>query len=142
MKAIKLRCLAIDDEPLALDLLADDLSRIAYLEVVNTYLSALDVQDYLTTHSADLLFLDIRMPTLSSTQFLRGLENPPLVIFTTAYEQSAIEGFELNVIDYLLKPIAFTRLQKAAERALNYHRLRKNSQSDDTFFLSIRNTSG
>lgn len=132
---MKLRCVAIDDEPLALDILADDLSRIDCVEVVGTFLSALDAQAFLKDNSVDLVFSDIRMPTLSGTQLLRGLKNPPMFIFTTAYENFAVEGFELNVIDYLLKPIPFDRLKKAAEKALELERLRKNDQQKDAFIF-------
>ncbi|MVM38982.1 response regulator [Spirosoma sp. HMF3257] len=132
---MKLRCVAIDDEPLALEILADDLSRIDFLEVAGTFLSAVDAQEFLNDEAVDLVFSDIRMPTLSGTQFLRGLENPPMFIFTTAYENFAVEGFELNVVDYLLKPIPFDRLRKSAKKALELYRLQKNDQQKDAFFF-------
>lgn len=131
----KLRCLVIDDEPLALEILADDLLCIDFLDVVAIFLSAVDAQAYLKNNSVDLVFSDIRMPTLSGIQFLRSLEHPPMVIFTTAYEQFAVEGFELNVVDYLLKPIPVERLRKAADKALEWYQLRKSNLVDDTFLF-------
>lgn len=112
-----LRCIAVDDEPFALEILADDILKIPFLALENTYSNAKDGEKRIKEGGIDLLFLDIQMPILRGTDFLRGLENPPLVIFTTAYEQYALEGFELNVVDYLLKPIPFDRFKTAAERA-------------------------
>ncbi len=113
-----LRCIAVDDEPFALEILADDILKIPFLALDSTYSNANEAEKRINEGGIDLLFLDIQMPILRGTDFLRGLENPPLVIFTTAYEQYALEGFELNVVDYLLKPIPFDRFKTAAERAL------------------------
>jgi DNA-binding LytR/AlgR family response regulator len=120
-----LRCIAIDDEPFALEILSDDIKKIAFLELIATFSSALDASTWLSTNAVDLIFLDIQMPTLAGTQFLRTIPNPPMVIFTTAYEQFALEGFELNVIDYLLKPIPFERFLKAVQKAYDLFELRK-----------------
>jgi DNA-binding LytR/AlgR family response regulator len=114
---LKMRCIAVDDEPFARKLIADDITRVPFLDLVATFSSPDDARDLLKSGSVDLLFLDIQMPGITGTEFLRKLENPPLVIFTTAFEKYALEGFELNVIDYLLKPIPFERFQKAATRA-------------------------
>lgn len=113
-----LRCIAVDDEPFALEILADDILKIPFLTLDSTYSNANEAEKRINEGGIDLLFLDIQMPILRGTDFLRGLENPPLVIFTTAYEQYALEGFELNVVDYLLKPIPFDRFKMATERAL------------------------
>lgn len=120
-----LRCIAIDDEPFALEILSDDIKKIAFLELITTFSSALDASTWLSTNAVDLIFLDIQMPTVTGTQFLRTIPNPPMVIFTTAYEQYALEGFELNVIDYLLKPIPFERFLKAVQKAYDLFELRK-----------------
>lgn len=120
-----LRCIAIDDEPFALEILSDDIKKIAFLELITTFSSALDASTWLSTNAVDLIFLDIQMPTVTGTQFLRTIRNPPMVIFTTAYEQYALEGFELNVIDYLLKPIPFERFLKAVQKAYDLFELRK-----------------
>lgn len=120
-----LRCIAIDDEPFALEILSDDIKKIAFLELITTFSSALDASTWLSANAVDLIFLDIQMPTVTGTQFLRTIPNPPMVIFTTAYEQYALEGFELNVIDYLLKPIPFERFLKAVQKAYDLFELRK-----------------
>ncbi|MFN8357364.1 MAG: LytTR family DNA-binding domain-containing protein [Spirosomataceae bacterium] len=114
---MKLRCIAIDDEPLALEILIEDLSAIEFVEVTASFLSAIHAQEYLKDHTVDLVVSDIQMPTLTGMQFLRTFKNPPMFIFTTAYEQFAIEGFELMAVDYLLKPFSAERLLAATQRA-------------------------
>lgn len=121
----KLRCIAIDDEPFALEILADDIAKVPFLELVGTFSSPLEAAPLLRQESVDLLFLDIQMPTLTGTQFLRTLSQPPMVILTTAYEQYALEGYELAVVDYLLKPIPFERFIQAVNKALQLYQLRR-----------------
>lgn len=128
---MKIRCIAIDDEPLALEILTEDLQKIDFLEVKGSFLSAIHAQKYLEDNEVDLVFSDIRMPTLTGTQFLRSLEKPPMFVFTTAYEQFAIEGFELKAIDYLMKPFSFDRLKAAAERAYELFLLKNQSKSSE-----------
>ncbi len=123
-----IRCIAIDDEPFALEILSDDIKKIAFLELIATFSSALDASVWLNSNTVDLVFLDIQMPTLTGTQFLRAIRNPPMVIFTTAYEQYALEGFELNVVDYLLKPIPFERFERAAQKAHELFMLRQKEE--------------
>lgn len=113
---VKLKCLVVDDEPFALKLMEEEINKIPFLEIVATCTSAEKAKNYLHL-GIDLLFIDIQMPNLTGTQFLRTLENPPLVIITTAYDQYALEGFELDVVDYLMKPVLFSRLQRAANKA-------------------------
>lgn len=120
----KIRCIAIDDEPYALQIIADDIQKIPFLELLNVFSNALEAEQFLSKHTVDLIFLDIQMPTLTGTQFLRRLESTPMVIFTTAYEQYALEGYELNITDYLLKPVPFERFLKAANRAFELHLLK------------------
>ncbi|WP_266368266.1 LytR/AlgR family response regulator transcription factor [Tellurirhabdus rosea] len=120
----KLRCIAIDDEPFALEILADDIAKVPFLELVGTFSSPLDAVSTLQNEAVDLLFLDIQMPTLTGMQFLRTLDRPPMVILTTAFEQYALEGYELSVVDYLLKPIPFDRFLKAVTKALSLYQLR------------------
>jgi len=121
----KLRCIAIDDEPFALEILADDIRKVPFLELAGQFSSPLDAGLMLQQESIQLVFLDIQMPTLTGMQFLRALVNPPLVIMTTAYEQYALEGYELAVVDYLLKPIPFERFLKAVNKAYDLFTLRQ-----------------
>ena len=109
----------VDDEPLALDVLESYILRIDGLELVARCDNALQAFDLLLTHPIDLIFLDIQMPRLDGIEFLKTLQTPPKVIFTTAYREYAIEAFELDVVDYLLKPIPFSRFLKAVNKAFN-----------------------
>lgn len=133
-----MRCLAVDDEPFALRLIADDIRKVPFLELVKICTSSLEALEFIRKEPIDLLFLDIQMPVLKGTEFLRVLENPPLVVITTAYEQFALEGFELNAVDYLVKPIPFERFLKAVNRAHDQYLLRRgkeNTESDRSFFF-------
>ena len=133
-----MRCLAVDDEPFALRLIADDIRKVPFLELVNSCSSPLEALDFLKKNQVDLLFLDIQMPVLKGTEFLRILENPPLVIVVTAFEQYALEGFDLNVIDYLVKPIPFERFLKAVNRAHDQYLLlnvKTKEKKDESFFF-------
>lgn len=108
-----IHCIAIDDEPLALDLIRDYTERIPFLSLEGLFESGMEVLDWLQNHQVDLIFLDIMMPDITGIQFMEVLHNRPLVVFTTAYDQYALKGFELDVVDYLLKPISFDRFLKA-----------------------------
>ncbi|WP_166336245.1 LytR/AlgR family response regulator transcription factor [Sphingobacterium chungjuense] len=122
-----IKCILIDDEPFALNLLEDDLSMFPNVEVLAKFTSTLPVREYLRNHEIDLIFTDIQMPEILGTQFIRSLENIPLVVFTTAYHQYAVEGFELNVVDYLTKPIRRERLGVALDKVSARLELAKNS---------------
>ncbi len=121
---VKLRCIAVDDEPFALKLIEDDISKIPFLKLIATCPSTAVANEYLKTENIDLMFLDIQMPGQTGTEFLRTLQNPPMVIMTTAYDHYAVEGFELDVVDYLVKPIPFDRFTKAANKAYDLFMLR------------------
>lgn len=108
----------VDDEPLAQDVLETYIEKIPELNLVKKCSNALEANEALKSEEIDLMFLDIQMPQLTGTDFLKTLNNPPLVIFTTAYPNYAIEGFELNALDYLLKPISLERFMKAVNKAL------------------------
>lgn len=115
---MKIKCLIVDDEPLAIDLLQKHIAQLDFFEVVATSNNALRVLEILNRQQVDLLFLDVKMPRLTGLDFLKTLRNPPKTILTTAYRQYALDGFDLGVIDYLLKPITFDRFFKAVERYL------------------------
>jgi two-component system LytT family response regulator len=112
----KIKCIIIEDEPLAVKVLADYVSQVPFLELQATFKDAILATDYLRDHSVDLMFLDIHLPKLKGMVFLKTLTHPPAVIITTAYHQYAVEGFELNVTDYLLKPIEFERFLIAVNK--------------------------
>ena len=110
---MKLRCLLIDDEPPALKILASYISNINGLEIVGQCKNALEALDVLNQHAVDVIFLDIKMPKMLGTEFLKNLSHPPKVIFVTAYRDYAVEGYELDAVDYLVKPVSFERFFKA-----------------------------
>lgn len=113
---MKIKCLIIDDEPLAAALIEAHVNQVPNLEVVAICMNALEGFEILKKQSVDLIFLDIQMPLLTGIEFLKSLSNPPKVIFTTAYREYAIESYELEVVDYLLKPISFDRFFKAINK--------------------------
>ncbi len=113
---MKYRCLIVDDEPLAIRLIQKHISQIASLEVVATCNSAIKAFEIVNKEQIDLLFLDIKMPNLTGVDFLKSLKNPPKTIFTTAYRDFAIESYDLEAVDYLLKPITFERFFKAVDK--------------------------
>jgi DNA-binding LytR/AlgR family response regulator len=115
-----MNCLALDDEPLALEIIADFAAKAPVPMQLKTFESAALALKYLQEETVDLIFLDIKMPDITGIQFLKSLKHPPMVIFTTAYEEYALDGFELDVVDYLLKPIPFERFMKAVIRAQEY----------------------
>lgn len=123
------KCLIVDDEPIAVRIIANHLAAFAGFEIVATCSNAMEAMDVLKEKQIDLLFCDIQMPQLTGVNFVRSLRNPPKVIFTTAYRNYAIEAFELNVIDYLLKPVSFERFSKAIHHFLELEAL-KNSSSE------------
>lgn len=111
-------CIVIDDEPFARNLLDEYIQKVPYLNLLGSFSSGLDALDLLRKESVDLLFLDIQMPEINGITFLKSLNNKPKVIFTTAFAEFALEGFELNATDYLLKPFDFPRFLKAVEKIL------------------------
>jgi DNA-binding LytR/AlgR family response regulator len=115
----------VDDEPLALDVLETYIEKMPELHLVARCTNAFEANEALKQHEVDLMFLDIQMPQLTGVDFLKTLPDPPLVIFTTAYSNYAIEGYELNAIDYLLKPISLERFMKAANKAIEQVELRR-----------------
>ena len=114
----KIRCLIIDDEPPAREILKKHIAGVEALELIGDCANAVEALTFLQHNPADLLFLDIQMPHILGTSFIRTMKNPPKVIFTTAYRKFAIEGFQLNVVDYVLKPISFERFLQAVNKVL------------------------
>jgi DNA-binding LytR/AlgR family response regulator len=114
----KIICLAVDDEPPALEVLKKFISSVHILELAATCTDAIEAMNFLQSSPVDLMFLDIKMPELLGTDLIRSLKNPPKVIFTTAFRKYALEGFELDAVDYLLKPISFERFLKAVSKVL------------------------
>jgi len=110
------RCIIVDDEPLGRKILARYLGDLTQWELAAEFKDCLDVETYLQSNPIDLILLDINLPKIRGTEFLRGLANPPLVIFTTAYSEYAVEAFELEAFDYLVKPISFQRFHRAIQR--------------------------
>lgn len=131
----KLKCLAIDDEPFALKLISEDIGKIPFLQLLRACNSAQEASSFLDSNPVDLIFLDIQMPGINGIQFLKSLSKPPMAIFTTAYDHYAIEGFELEVIDYLMKPIPFERFLKAANRAKEHFILRNRPNEEKKFLF-------
>lgn len=111
-----IRCIIVEDEPLAVKVLMDYIAQVPFLELQGTFKDAILATDYLRDHSVDLIFLDIHLPKLKGMAFLKTLTHPPAVIITTAYHQYAVEGFDLNVTDYLLKPFEFERFLVAVNK--------------------------
>ena len=113
---MKLSCIAVDDEPLALEKMETYIAKVDYLDLRGTFDNAFDALNFLRQERVDLMFLDIQMDELTGIQLLEVLKNQPKVILTTAYDQYALRGYELDVVDYLLKPFSFQRFLKAAEK--------------------------
>ncbi len=113
---MKIQCLIIDDEPLAINVIKNYLDKIENFEILETFNNAIDGLNYLKKSSVDVIFLDINMPVLNGINFIKSLDNPPLLIITSAYDEFAIETYELDVLDYLVKPIEFPRFMKALNK--------------------------
>lgn len=140
-----MRCIIVDDEPLIRELLEDNLAQIPFLQLVKSCRNALEAVEVLQEEQVDLIFLDIRMPRLNGLQFLQSLDHPPLVIMVTAYEQYAVEGFNLQVADYIVKPFSFERFLKACNRAAELFRMKNQAVSSENiksndFFVNVEYT--
>jgi len=119
-----LRCIAVDDEPLALGLLADNIGKVPFLELVATCGDAFEATRALQEKEVDLVFMDIQMPGLTGLQFIQSLPKRPMIILVTAYKKFAPEGFDLDVVDYLIKPVSMDRFLKACYKAQELHQLK------------------
>ena len=123
-----INCVAIDDEPLALNLLKEYISKISFLQLVASFTDAIEAKAFLDKEKVDLLFLDIQMPDINGIQLYNAMHEKPLVIFTTAFSEYAVDGFNVNAIDYLLKPFEYDRFVKAIYKAKEYHEFTLNQE--------------
>jgi len=128
---MSIRCIVIDDEPPALRLLQEYISRIPGLQLTRTFEDAVKGKEYLEKEGTELLFIDINMPDISGLDLVRALAQAPLVIFTTAHKKFALEGFELNAVDYLLKPISFERFEKAVRKAEEFYAWKQHQEKQE-----------
>lgn len=125
----KYKCIIIDDEPIAIKVIQEHLEKFENIEVLKGFTKAIDSIEILNTKNVDLLFLDINMPGISGIEFLKTLPNPPKVIFTTAYRNFAVDAFELDALDYLVKPISFERFLKAINKFLSQNKSKQESEN-------------
>jgi two-component system, LytTR family, response regulator len=136
-----IKCIIVEDEPLAVKVLSDYVSQVPFLQLLGSFRDAILATEYLREHSVDLIFLDIHLPKLKGMAFLKTLVNPPAVIITTAYHEYAVEGFELNVSDYLLKPIEFERFLVAVNKISKGQPAQvvsSNPEAKDHLFLNVQ----
>src|SRR5215203_2263723 len=138
----RIKCIVVEDEPLAVKVLSDYIMQVPFLEIQATFKDAILATDYLRDNNVDLIFLDIHLPKLKGMAFLKTLTNPPAVIITTAYHQYAVEGFDLNVTDYLLKPIEFDRFLVAVNKGkaakVEKDSVVENRGAKDSLFLNVQ----
>ncbi|HKR03971.1 MAG TPA: LytTR family DNA-binding domain-containing protein [Bacteroidia bacterium] len=138
----EIKCIIVEDEPLAAKVLSDYISQVPFLELQGTFKDAILASDYLRHNLTDLIFLDIHLPKLKGMAFLKTLTHPPAVIVTTAYHQYAVEGFNLNVTDYLLKPFDFERFLTAVTKIKTAHKEKQESnesqEKKDYLFLNVQ----
>jgi two-component system LytT family response regulator len=134
---MQLKCIAIDDEPLALEIMKRHISEFAALHLVNIFEDAVSAAEYLKHNSIDLLFIDIDMPDITGIDLVRSLSEKPIVIFTTAHKKFAYEGFELEALDYLLKPITLERFSAAVNKAIDYAKYKKSGkdEADESIYV-------
>src|SRR5882762_9681116 len=124
-----MKAIAIDDEPVALEVIKNLSAKIPFVELTEVFTNAFEAIPILQKENIDLLFLDIRMPDISGIDFLQSIPNPPMVIFTTAYSEHAVQSFELDAIDYLLKPFSQSRFLKACNKANEQYELKKGGKT-------------
>lgn len=130
-----MKAIAIDDEPIALDIIKSLASKVPFLDLKATFTDAFDALEYLQKEQIDLLFLDIKMPDISGIDFFNSLSKKPLVIFTTAYSEHAVTSFEMDAVDYLLKPFSLARFLKGCNKAFELHNFRNTNEASDHLYI-------
>ncbi|MFB9108627.1 LytR/AlgR family response regulator transcription factor [Flavobacterium gyeonganense] len=138
---MKINCLIIDDEPLAINIIKNYLEPLENFEVINTFSNPIEGLNFIKNNNVDVIFLDINMPVLDGINFIKSLENPPLIVITSAYSQFAIETYELDVLDYLVKPIEFPRLMKTLNKVSKRIEKKENGTQDsqpDSPFIFVK----
>ena len=135
---MKLTAIAIDDEPVALSVITSHAAKVPFLELKGIFTNAFEAMEHLNREKTDLLFLDIKMPDITGIDFLTSLTNPPMVVFTTAYSEHAVQSFELDAIDYLLKPFSLTRFLKACNKAHSLLQLRQQSSGTLPQYIFVK----
>lgn len=138
---MKINCLIIDDEPLAINIIKNYLEPLENFEVMNTFSNPIEGLNFIKNNNVDVIFLDINMPVLDGINFIKSLENPPLIVITSAYSQFAIETYELDVLDYLVKPIEFPRLMKTLNKVSKRIEKKENETQDnqpDSPFIFVK----
>lgn len=134
---MQLKCVAIDDEPLALEIIKKYVSDYPALKMVNTFEDAISGAEYLKSNKVDVLFVDINMPDITGVDLVRSLPEKPMIIFTTAYKKFAFEGFELEALDYLLKPINSSRFGAAIHKAIDYYQFKNTNQTSEDEYIYV-----
>ncbi|RNL51313.1 LytR/AlgR family response regulator transcription factor [Pedobacter jejuensis] len=130
--------IAIDDEPIALEIIRSHASKVPFIELSTTFTNAFEAISYLQQNKIDLIFLDIKMPDISGIDFLRSLSKPPMVIFTTAYTEHAVQSFELDAVDYLLKPFSLSRFLKACNKVHELYNFRNQRAENKSEYIFIK----
>ncbi|MES2416838.1 MAG: LytTR family DNA-binding domain-containing protein [Bacteroidota bacterium] len=130
--------IAIDDEPIALDIVAAHAAKVPFVDLRASFTNAFEAIGYLQQHKVDLLFLDIKMPDINGIDFLKSLSKPPMVVFTTAYSEHAVQSFELDAVDYLLKPFSLSRFLKACNKAKNLFDLHNQTSANKVDFIFVK----
>jgi DNA-binding LytR/AlgR family response regulator len=130
-----LRAIAIDDEPIALEVIKNLAAEVVFITIEERFTNSFRAMEYLQKNKVDLIFLDIKMPSVSGIDFLKSIPNPPMVIFTTAYSEHAVQSFELDAVDYLLKPFSLARFLKACNKAYELYELKNSGNASGTIFI-------
>ncbi|UII22881.1 LytR/AlgR family response regulator transcription factor [Fulvivirga ligni] len=137
---MKIKCLIVDDEPLGRNVIINHLKNFSDFEIIGTCNDAMEAFQFIKKESVDVMFLDINMPEMSGIEFIKGLDKKPLTVITTAYREYAVESFELDVVDYLVKPISLQRFMKSADKILDHFKLISGStaqESNDHIFIKV-----